>query len=439
MELKRLNITGERNMAIPYKASTTITTFFFIFLIAVLSFIPVTMAFGQISAAKIRANDPSSTDRTREGLFYNPDVGLQYARGDFKWTTWGFAEGVISNENNYWRRVRQGMEFQLPRFSPKVFERQYRMTFTYEVDFTDNDFFRASKKPKIWENLYATIQDAEDPNKFRLLFGENAHILSREDNLSSGNLTTLNRSLILEEHGTVNNFGAQFGIQFQTLIAPKTLLQVSMQDNRGSLNTDHPKYDLLNDFSGKISRTFIENPQSGEKLELGLAVDCTGNVGAKDFTLLSAINQTSLGSIKAIGRKFSVEADVDYETLFFRKKSQLEFESIYSHFDSSNLDAFGGYLQAQQRIFKRLSFGELVPFIRYDFVKVSNGNSSAFQQAFKAGINYNLPYTEDHASLHFEYAKNLLSGSDTISTSGDQNFDEFAVMLRISTAPYLRF
>jgi hypothetical protein len=327
----------------------------------------------------------------------------------------------------------------LPRFHPKGFGDAYRMTFAYEADFTDSDFFRAKKKYKIWENLYATLQDATDPNRFRLLFGENTHILSREDNLSSGDLTTINRSLILEEHGTVNSFGTQFGGQFQTLIAPETLLQLSMQDNRGSLNTDDPKYDLANDFAGKVSHAFSADSKSETKLNLGVGVDYTADIGGlKDFTLLSAIRQTSLGSIPASGQKFSVEVDTNVISEIFGEKCSLDAESIYSRF-GGRLDAFGGYLMAQQRLFRRPDVGDIVPFIRYDFVNVANDQSKAFQQAIRAGINYNLPYTRNHVNLHFEYAKNLLSGSDRIITAENRDIDEFAVMLRISTAPYLRF
>lgn len=411
---------------------------FFVVLATVLFLISVSIAFARTSNAGTKTTPTKGPGSSQQDLFYNPDIGLQYVKGDFKWTTWGFAEGVVSNKRRYWRRVRQGMEFQFPGVHLNAFEDAYRMTFAYEVDFTDNDFFRARKKSKIWENLYATVQDAVDPNRFRLLFGENTHILSREDNLSSGNLTTINRSLILEEHGSVNSFGTQFGAQFQTLVAPQTLLQLSMQDNRGSLNTDDPNYDILNDFSGKLSRIFPEDTGSETKFALGLGVDYTADIGEKDFSMLSAIDQRSLGSIPAAGHKFSVETDASVISRIFGKTDSLEAESIYSRF-GNNLDAFGGYLMAQQRIFRGPNFGDMVPFIRYDFVNLANDQSNAFQQAIRTGINYNLPHTHGHINLHFEYAKNLLNGSDRVLAAGNRDFSEFAVMLRISTAPYLRF
>jgi hypothetical protein len=375
--------------------------------------------------------------RPREGFAYNEEAGLQYVRDDFTWTAWGYAERVFSDERDYWRRVRQGMEFQFPRFKGEILGNQYRSTFVYEVDFTDNDFFRESKKLKIWENLYATFQDAEDPSRFRFLVGENTHILSREDNLSSGNLTTINRSLILEEHGTVNNFGTQFGTQLQVSTSPHTLYQFSLQDNTGSLNTDDPHYNISNDFTAKMTHIFIENAPRKEKLDFGLALDYTRDVGDKDFTLLSAINQTPLGSVRAAGGKFTVDANADYMSLVFGRPCLIELETMYSHFADSSLNAAGGYLQGQYSIFDSEVFGELVPFVRYDLVHVSV-DEHATQQAVRAGINFNLPFTRKHVNLHVEYARNTLSGSNRIVT-GERDFNEFAIMLRVSTTPYIRF
>ena len=75
------------------------------------------------------------------------------------------------------------MELQLPSHLFTIKGNKYRTSIFYEVDFTDNNFFQDSKRFKIIENLYITFQNAKDPNKFRILFGENTSILSREDNL----------------------------------------------------------------------------------------------------------------------------------------------------------------------------------------------------------------------------------------------------------------
>ena len=52
-----------------------------------------------------------------------------------------------------------------------------------------------------------------------MLFGHNTSILSRDDNMSSGNLATINRSIILEEHGSTSTFGAQLGVPAQKMLA----------------------------------------------------------------------------------------------------------------------------------------------------------------------------------------------------------------------------
>ena len=65
-----------------------------------------------------------------------------------------------------------------------------------EVDFTNTNFFRNRSKLNIAENLYWAIQDADVPGKAWVLFGANVHILSRGDNLNSGNLPTIDGSLI---------------------------------------------------------------------------------------------------------------------------------------------------------------------------------------------------------------------------------------------------
>ena len=417
----------------PRKRYYAMTRFVFSIIAIVISAFPL--------ATSIRASEVSADAvhvKPKEGFIFNKDAGLQYVKGDFKWTTWAYAERAFTDETDYWRRVRQGMEFDFPRFSSEISGSQYRPVFVYEVDFTDTDFFRASERYSIWENLYVALQDAEDPSKFRFVFGENTHILSREDNLSSGNLTTINRSLILEELGTARNFGTQFGAQLQTAITSKTLLQVSLQDNRGSLNTDEPRYNVLNDFAARVNYALTDNAQTTRKLDFGFAIDYTRDVGERDFTLLSAINQTPLGSLRAAGGKFTMDVNADFESILFGRPCLLEFETIYSHYADSGLDAVGGYVQGQYSIFDSKRLGELVPFARYDLSHIS-ADGRVTQQAIRTGINFNLPFTWKRVNLHLEYAKNILSGPDRILTSGDRDCDEFAIMLRISTTPYTRF
>lgn len=69
------------------------------------------------------------TDR-KQGWSIDPDAGAVYQHGDFRWTSWGYGEHVFRPEGNgFWRRVRQGMEFDLPRFAP-----HYRAALVYEAD-----------------------------------------------------------------------------------------------------------------------------------------------------------------------------------------------------------------------------------------------------------------------------------------------------------------
>ena len=146
--------------------------------------------------------------------------------------------------------MRQGAEVDLPRFG----DSGLRAAFVYEFDLVNSDFLRVAPFRRGFENLFVALQDADDPGKFRVLIGENTQLLSRDDNQSSGNLPTINCSLILEEHGSTNSFGTQFGIQVQKRLSATITVQVSTQDGRGSLNTDAPRYELGNAFAAKSSR-----------------------------------------------------------------------------------------------------------------------------------------------------------------------------------------
>ena len=99
-------------------------------------------------------------------LSFNPDAGVVVQSGDFRITAWGYAERLIEPEGkDGWRRVRQGAEFDLPRLSPHL-----RPAVVYEVDLTNSDFFRNGPFRRNFENLFVSLQDADDPGKFRLLF-----------------------------------------------------------------------------------------------------------------------------------------------------------------------------------------------------------------------------------------------------------------------------
>lgn len=372
---------------------------------------------------------------------YNPDAGLQYKKNDFQWTTWAFAERLFSpNLTPVWRRVRQGMEFQLPSYPFKINGNKFRTTVFYEVDFTDNNFFQDSKRFKIWENLFITFQNANDPNKFRILFGENTNILSKEDNLSSGNLPTINRSLILEQHGSTNSFGTQWGLQIQSQISKRTFLQASMQDNRGSLNQDHPSFQFWNAITFKITQSIIQTTgKSNQKLNIGFAIDNTQNIKDKSFTLISGINNVFLGSTLATGNKLTVENNLDYTNTIGKHFYTIEYEAIYSNYSDQKLNVTGGYGQIQFQVFDKKKEGDLVPFIRYDLVVLKNPNEKTTEQAIKMGINYNLPTTNKLINFHIEYAHHLLNGCATILTTSQNKFDELRFSIRLNSTRYIRF
>lgn len=378
---------------------------------------------------------------TKTRFHYNLDAGLRYNKGDFQWTTWAFAERLFSpNQPPEWRRVRQGMEFQLPSYSFTIKGNKYRASIFYEVDFTDNNFFKDSKRFKIWENLYITFQNATDANKFRILFGQNTSILSREDNLSSGNLPTINRSLILEEHGSTNSFGTQWGFQVQSQVSKKTFLQTSLQDNRGSLNRDNPSFQFWNAIALKITQSIFQPANnSKQKLNIGFAVDHTRNIKDKNFTLATGIENKNIGSTAATGSKLTFENNLDYTNAIGKHFYTFEYEAIYSIYSDQKLNVLGGYGQLQFQVFDKKQFGDLVPFVRYDLVNLSNPIASVTEQAIKLGINYNLPFTNKLVNFHLEYAHHLLDGSPTILTIADNQFDEFRLELRINATRYLRF
>jgi hypothetical protein len=368
-------------------------------------------------------------------LSFNPDAGVVVQSGDFRITAWGFAERLIDPDGkDGWRRVRQGAEFDLPRITPHL-----RAALVYEVDLTNSDFFRNRPIRRNFENLFVSLQDADDPSKFRLLFGHNTHILSRDDNLSSGNLPTINRSLILEEHGSVNAFGAQMGFQVQKALSPKASVQFSVGDNRGSLNAADVRSSIGRSVAGKVLLTPINDAENGRKLTLGFASDYTGNITNRSFTLGTAIAQDPLGGVAATGDKLTFEGDAAYSFPFAGHPATIEGELIRSRFSGSNSDVFGGYAMAQISLFDAPKTGDLDLFLRYDFVTLGQDAIAgrARQTAIRTGFNYNLPYTRRLASLHLEYAHNSVSGPAAIITRVNPG-DEVRIGLRVSLQRYNR-
>ena len=383
--------------------------------------------------AQVSADAPTAHWR------YEPDAGAVYQRGDVKWTLWGFAErywgphsDAVSADS--WRRVRQGMEIELPRLNGSL-----RPALVYEVDVTNNNFFRHGRASQAFENLYLAIQNPQDAGRFRALFGENTHIISREDNLSSGNLPTINRSLILEEHGSVNSFGTQWGVEVFRRLSSRTSLALSAQDNRGSLNTTHPQYRIGNSLAAKITTVALRDTVRPRQLSLGAGIDYTRAIYDRTFTLASAVGAQALGGATATGNKFTVEGDMAYNFMVGSHQASVESEIIFSDFSHSLTDVSGGYAQVQASVFDDLRLGDLDPFLRYDVVRLGREVTpgAAVQQAFRAGVNYNLPYAAKHASVHVEYALNGVTGPTSIIPQR-RSFSEMRVELRVSASRYLR-
>ena len=368
-------------------------------------------------------------------LSFNPDAGVIFQSGDFRATAWGYAERLTDPDGkDTWRRVRQGSAFDLPHVWGRM-----RPAIVYEIDLANSDFFRQGPFRRNVENLFISLQDLDNPGRFRLLFGHNTHILSREDNLSSGNLATINRSLILEEHGSVNAFGPQWGFQGQHELSPRVRMQFSVGDNRGSLNAADPTRSIGRSVAGKLSLTPIQSDTHGPELVLGLAADYTRAIGDRLFTLSTVIAQAPLGGVRATGNKLTVEGDVAYTRSIAGRPTTVEGEFVRSRFAGSRSDVVGGYAMVQVSLFDHPTTGDLDVFLRFDLVAVGLDTvaAGARQHAIRTGINYNLPFTTKLVSVHVEYAHNSVKGPPTIVTRPNPG-DELRIELRASLQRYLR-
>lgn len=376
-----------------------------------------------------------------QGLHFRPDAGLVYQSGDFRMTAWGFAEWLLDPDGpDYFRRVRQGAEFALPRLTPRL-----RIAAVYEVDLTNTNAFGLNPGPtghlgsRNFENLFVTLQDVDDPARFRLLAGYNTSILSREDNLSSGNLPTINRSLILEEHGSVNTFGAQSGVQLQSRLTPRVALLASVGDNRGSLNAQNRYFAFGRAMATKLVLTPFTDAGSGRVLGVGFGIDRTKGFPDRTFVLATAIALTPVAALPASGTKTTGELDLVYTFPMVGRSMTFEAEGLYSRFAGSSTTVYGGYAMAQMSLFDIPGAGDFDLFARFDVVRASTDDIAArvTQEAFRTGINYNLPNALKLVSLHLEYAHNTISGPAQF-VQGVGSINEFRIGFRASLQQYIR-
>ncbi len=385
------------------------------------------LVLGFLLPAVARAADPPA-----DGWSLDPDAGLVARSGDLRFATWGYAQGVFALDvPPYFRRVRQGAELDLPRWGP------VRAIAVYEVDFTDNAFFQSGAAWKVWENAFLEVQNAGDGGRFRVLYGENTHILSREDNLGSGNLPTINRSIILEDHGSIHAFGTQWGGQVSGRPTDRIALAASVGDNRGSLNQDTPYWSPANDFAGKATWTAWKG-SSGSALSVGAAGDYTRAVVPGTFTLATALAGAPVLATPADGGKATFEADVGLTpTQGAGFPVAVEAEWIGSTFPTSGTWVQGGYVQGMGQLYGSAKVGDLWVFARPELALMDTATAHASLVALRGGLDWNVPFTAQRANLLLEGAWHGVHGDPAIVVDGNPGA-EVRLMLRVSATRHNR-
>ena len=378
----------------------------------------------------VHADGSASADAVA-GWRLDPDAGAVWTRGGWTYTTWAFVQGVVWDGEPYWRRARQGMSLQSARFG------RLRASAVYEVDLTDNDFFRQGPDWKIFENAFVALEDAESADHFRVLYGENTHLLSREDNLSSGNLPTINRSMILESHGSVHAFGTQWGGQVRGSFGPGVSVAASVGDNTGSLNQEHPHFGALTDFAAKASAV-VWKGDADSTLSVGAAGDFTRHSDDPEFVLASSLGGAPLLQAPVAGARVSSEVDGELVLPGWARPLRIETEWIGSRFASTNTLVLGGYIQGLAQLYGSQRHGDLSVFVRPEVARLSAGDATATATAVRAGVDWNLPLTAQRASLLLEGAWHQAEGDPTIVVAQDSVW-ELRLMLRVSLSRHARF
>ena len=338
-----------------------------------------------------------------DGWQLDPDNGLVWTKGDARYATWAFAQPTLRFDGpSYWRRARQGMFFETPRLGP------LRVAAVYEVDFADNDFFRQGPAWKILENAFLAIQHAGDSNRFRLLYGQNTHVLSREDSLSSGNLPTVNRSIVLESHGSVHAFGTQWGGQVRGMVGDRVTLMAHVGDNTGSLNQEQPHFGAINDFAAKV--IFVAHRSEKTTLTLGGTGDFARHIYDAQFVLGTALGSTAVITAPVGGSKLTGEFDAELVLKGGVVPVVLELEWLLSRFADTGTLVHGGYFQAQAQVYTSAVNGDLWCFLRPELAQAQvPGFALSTITAVRAGLNWNLPLTSQRANLLLRAQRTLLA------------------------------
>jgi hypothetical protein len=200
-------------------------------------------------------------------------------------------------------------------------------------------------------------------------------------------LTTVNRSIILEDHGSVHAFGTQWGGQVRGQLGDAAMLAASAGDNTGSINQDNPHFGALNDFASKGTLRAWKGP-SQETLVIEGAIDYTRNLHDTRFVLGTALGSVPLAAVDVGTGELDVELNGGQAPVLF------EAEWIASRFSANGVIVHGGYAQALPQVYRADSVGDLSIFVRPEFAFVrAPGPSDATVSAVGAGLDWNVPCT----------------------------------------------
>lgn len=222
-------------------------------------------------------------------------------------------------------------------------------------------------------------------------------------------------------------------------ITPRYTVAFSALDNRGSLNTSNPRYVVGNSLAVKLTAQLLNDEKQGRKLSVGAALDQTRDIRNGTWTFISAVAGQAIGTAPASGNELTAEGEVVYTDRLRNHPYTLESEHIVSSFSKSQTFLPGGYVLGQYSVFDTRRWGDLDPFVRFDWVHLSTPaiSRAITQQALRAGFNWNLPETRKLVSFHLEYGRNFIAGLlSAVPLRGPQN--ELGLELRFNAIPFIR-